>query len=240
MTIAANAGDRQAAGRPAVVAFDIIETVFSLESLRGRLGAEGAAGDVLELWFARALRDAFAMAATGRFAPFREVLKAALADTLEERGTPLPEAPLARILDGFAALDPHEDAGAAFRHLHGDGIRILALSNGAASTTDKLLERAGLKPLVERTISVEEVGLGKPRVEVYRHAAKAAGVPPGQLALVAAHPWDVHGARCAGLIGAFVARGRTFPPFLAAPDIAAPSLLEVARQLASQDAISSP
>src|SRR5690349_13135580 len=115
MTIATDAGDRQAAGRPAVVAFDIIETVFSLESLRGRLGAEGAAGEVLELWFARALRDAFAMAATGRFAPFREVLKAALADTLDERGTPLPDEPLARILDGFAALDPHEDAGAAFR-----------------------------------------------------------------------------------------------------------------------------
>jgi 2-haloacid dehalogenase len=50
--------------------------------------------------------------------------------------------------------------------------------------------------------------------------------------LVAAHPWDVHGAKCAGLIGAFVARGHAFPPFLQGPDVKAPSLLEVARRLA--------
>lgn len=124
--------------RPVVVAFDIIETVFSLESLRGRLEAEGASGDVLELWFARSLRDAFALAATGKFAPFREVLKASLADTLQERGVVAGADALDRVLHGFTELDPHPDALEAFSHLHQAGIRILALSNGAASATEAL------------------------------------------------------------------------------------------------------
>ncbi len=38
--------------RPAVVAFDAIETLFSLESLRPRLGANGLSAHS-EAWFAR-------------------------------------------------------------------------------------------------------------------------------------------------------------------------------------------
>ncbi len=39
--------------RPAVVAFDVIETLFSRESLRPRLGAIGLPAHSLEAWFAR-------------------------------------------------------------------------------------------------------------------------------------------------------------------------------------------
>lgn len=49
--------------RPRVVAFDSIETTFSLASLRPRLEARALPGAVLDLWFARTLRNAFALAA---------------------------------------------------------------------------------------------------------------------------------------------------------------------------------
>jgi hypothetical protein len=50
--------------RPLAVAFDIIETVFSLGHLRSRLDAAGVPGQALEVWFAQTLRDAFALDAT--------------------------------------------------------------------------------------------------------------------------------------------------------------------------------
>lgn len=218
--------------RPAIVAFDIIETVFSLQSLRARLEEAGADGGLLDLWFARSLRDAFALAATGGFAPFREVLKTTLADTLEEQGVSSSEDALDRVLQGFTELDPHADAMEAFDHLRQAGIRIMALSNGAASATESLLQRAGLRDRVERVVSIDEVGLAKPRREVYLHAARLAGVAPAEMTLVAAHPWDIHGARSAGLAGAYVARGRAFPAFMQAPDLQADSLVGIARALA--------
>ena len=43
--------------RPQVVAFDAIETVFSLDPLRDRLVTLGLPPHALEVWFARTLRD---------------------------------------------------------------------------------------------------------------------------------------------------------------------------------------
>ena len=60
------------------------------------------------------------------------------------------------------------------------------------------------------------------------------GVPPAELALVATHAWDVHGAKCAGLFTGFVARGQSFPATMAAPDIVGQSLAEVANRIAAR------
>jgi len=53
-------------------------------------------------------------------------------------------------------------------------------------------------------------------------------VPPERMALVAAHDWDCHGAKRAGLTTGFVSRksGGYGAPF-APPDVAADDLTEV-------------
>jgi len=221
------------AARPRVVAFDIVETTFSLESLRPRLSAQGIPGASLETWFARILRDAFALAATDTYAGFRDIAAATLAEVAREHGRELGKGGLDAVLDGFGQLDPHPDAAEAFRILRSADVRVAALSNGAAETTQALLQRAGLSSLVERVISVAEVRQWKPRRGLYLHAAEALGVAPAELALVATHAWDVHGAKCAGLFTGFVARGQSFPAIMAAPDIIGQSLAEITRGIAA-------
>jgi len=68
--------------RPAVVAFDVIETLMSLEPLRERLTEIGQPPHLLEAWYTRTLRDGMALSATGDFAAFTDVAEAAL------RGSP--------------------------------------------------------------------------------------------------------------------------------------------------------
>jgi 2-haloacid dehalogenase len=51
------------------------------------------------------------------------------------------------------------------------------------------------------------------------------------LALVAVHPWDVHGAKAAGLTTAYVSVERPFSPVMRRPDLEAPSLSEAALAL---------
>ena len=219
--------------RPVAAAFDIIETVFSLERLRERLTAAGLPGGSLETWFAQTLRDAFALEVTGVYKPFREIASATLASLFAGHGTPPEPARLPQVLDGFAELAPHPDAGSAFRRLHEAGIRIVSLTNGGAAVTEKLLQSAGLRQLVERTITVDEVAHWKPHADVYLHAAKCVGADPARLALVAAHPWDIHGAGRAGLTTAYVARGKPFPATMMPPHVTGASLAEVADALAS-------
>ncbi len=55
--------------RPDVVAFDVLETLFSLEPMRAKLIGLGLPAEALELWFARLLRNAFALDASGTFKP---------------------------------------------------------------------------------------------------------------------------------------------------------------------------
>lgn len=217
--------------RFAFVAFDIIGTVFTMEPMRPALVELGLPVSSLDLLYTAGLRDTFALAATNTFASFQSVLEGCLDEMLVIEGLSVPRDRKQAVLNMMASLPAHEDAGAAFRALADAGIRIVALSNGAAKTTRGLLQGAGLDGLVEAVLSVEDVKLSKPRPEVYLYAAQAAGIAPAQMALVATHPWDVHGAKIAGLTGAYVARGRPFPSVFKAPDVTGETLLDVVNGL---------
>jgi 2-haloacid dehalogenase len=219
--------------RPKVAAFDIIGTVFSLEPLRSALTGLGLPAMALDWLYAATLRDSFALAATDGFAPFQAVLGGCLDELLALQGVEAGPDRKQAILGMMAALPPYDDARPAFETLAAAGIRIVALSNGSADATRSLLGKAGLDGFGIEILSVEAIRRAKPRPEVYRYAAEASGVAPSELALVAAHPWDVHGARCAGLVGAYVARGRPYAPVLRPPDIAADTLRAVAERLAA-------
>jgi 2-haloacid dehalogenase len=214
-----------------VVAFDVIETLFSLENVSQRLDSIGLPPGIVQLWFAHILRDAFALDATDVYKPFLEVASAALLNLLAEHRLPADPEKVVTVLDGFAELSPHPDAGAAFRRLHEANIKIVTLTNGSASIVEKLLQNAGLRQFVKEMISIEEVHHWKPRREVYLYSARRIGVEPQHLALVAAHAWDIHGAGAAGLTTAFVARGKPFPATMMPPHITAESLTKAAEEV---------
>ena len=217
--------------RPKVVAFDIIGTVFSMEPMRPALVALGLPALALDLLYATGLRDTFALAATNTFAPFQSVLSECLDELLAMHGLEASSKERHAVLDMMKALPPHQDAKAAFQVLADARIRVFALSNGATKTTQGLLAAAGIDGLVEQVLSVEDVKLSKPRAEVYLYAAQAAGVAPGEMALIATHPWDLHGAKVAGLLSGCVARGRPYSAVLQGADVTGETLLDVASKM---------
>lgn len=227
--------------RPRAVAFDVLQTLFSLEPLRARLQAAGLKPEALELWFAKTLRDGFALAAADSYRPFREVASATLEVLLSDQGQPPDPAEIDGVLQGFAELPPEPDVPPAFARLREQGVRILALTNGSSDTTRAALRKAGLEHHVEQVLSIEDVKRWKPRREVYLHAAQVAGVRPADLALVAAHAWDVHGAKRAGLIAGWVRRqeGR-FSPAMEPPDVRGETLVEVCDALLALPGSGSP
>jgi 2-haloacid dehalogenase len=132
------------------------------------------------------------------------------------------------VLDGFGELPPHPDVEPALRRLSDEGVRVMLLTNGARTTTESFAERAGISGLLERIVTVEEVRRWKPPAVVYEHAASEAGVPVERLALVAAHAWDCHGAKRAGLVTGWVSRlEHRYGDIFAPPDVRGDDLIEV-------------
>jgi 2-haloacid dehalogenase len=215
--------------RPLVVAFDVIETLFPLEPMRARLVEAGQPGTVLELWFARILRDGFALTAAGDYRTFAEVAASALVSVAKGA---MADPDVEGILAGFRELKPHADAEPALRAVRDARLRAITLTNGSAANTEALLRRAGLEEYVERAVSADEVRVWKPAAEPYLHAAAVCGVRPAQMALVAAHGWDIHGARHAGLTTGWVSRLEGRPPAVFhAADVSGPDLATVVSAL---------
>jgi len=64
--------------RPQAVAFDVVETLISLEPLRRRFVEIGLHATALERWFDRILRDGMALTLVGDYAPFPDAASASL------------------------------------------------------------------------------------------------------------------------------------------------------------------
>ncbi len=218
--------------RPLAVAFDVNETLFRLDSLRPRFAALGLPPLALEWWFAVVLRDGFAHELAGEAASFPALAFEALHEVCAAAGVVGDPVAIRRALEGFDELDAHDDVAPALARLGHAGVPALALTNGGPRAVGLLVARAGASAAFAHVISVDEVGRWKPRADPYRFAARRAGVEPGACALVAAHPWDLHGASRAGLVTGWVNRhGRPYPSTFDPPDVEGADLLEVVDKL---------
>jgi 2-haloacid dehalogenase len=206
--------------RPDVVAFDVNETLLDLAPVSAALVEAGQPEDLLPTVFGRTLLTGFAAAAVGNWCRFRDAFDAALA-----QATDLSPTARAEVADAFGELTPHPDVEPALRLLAEAGVRAVTLTHGSPGVAEAALERGGVVPLVERTLSSEVIRAWKPHREVYLWAAGVCGVEPGRLALVAAHGWDVQGAQRAGLTGAWFPRGeRAYPAVYDPPHVSAADL----------------
>lgn len=228
-----------AAKHPAVLVFDVNETLSDLTSLRDRFADVGAPRELLPVWFAGILRDGFALTAAGGYAAFADLARDGLRTLLSSRedairGRSVDEA-ADHIVQGFAALPLHPDVPDAVRACHAAGIRLVTMTNGSAAVTEALLDRAGLRGHFEQLLDVTGPRRWKPAAAAYHYVLDRVGVPPGEAMLVAVHPWDIDGALRAGLSAAWVRRGikqMAYPSTMTAATLVVDDLAELASRLA--------
>lgn len=189
--------------------FDVNETLSDLGSLAPRLSAASVPAEVLPTWFAATLRDGFALTAVGGYADFATVAREALRTLLDGRAgwEGDPDEAARQVVAGLGELDVHPDVPSGVKVLHKAGYRLATFTNGSADTTEALLDRAGLLNCFEAHLDVAAPGCWKPAAAAYRYAVERLGASTGKTVLVSVHPWDIHGARHAGLGTAWVHRG---------------------------------
>jgi 2-haloacid dehalogenase len=212
-----------------LVAFDVNETMFDLDGLRPAFAGVGLAPDLVALWFARVLRDGFALTALGEYRSFADVAAQALRGLAPEL---VDDAAAEDVLGAFGRLDPHGDVRPALDLLHQAGVTVVTLTNGSSDLVAGLLRRADLHGYVAANLSVDAVRRWKPAPEPYRYAARQTGVAPERIALVACHAWDCAGAARAGLRTGWVTRSEPrWPDTFSAPDVSGPDLPSVVRAI---------
>ena len=212
---------------PEVIAFDAIGTVFSLASLQPLLAVAGGDASTLERWFSQLVADGLALTAAREYQPFRDVAKASLRAVLPTSKAAARD----RVLAGLAKLEAYPDSGPAMGRTVMSA-RAIVISNAGKDTTRKLVAKAELDAFVETIVSADDVKEWKPASDPYAFAAAVQEVPLERMAMVSAHPWDVLGARKAGLVTGWCNRtGATFPAPFGRPDVTGTNLVEVVEAL---------
>lgn len=162
----------------------------------------------------------------GEYRPFPELLRTALA-----RSRDADE--LERLMAAASVMPPFSEVPAALDLLAEAGSRLAVLTNSPTEAAERALRAAGLRERFAHVIGTDQVGVFKPDARVYRHGLGVLGAAPAEATMVAAHWWDLRGARAVGMRVAWVARREgTLNALLPDPDAAEPDLLTLARALA--------
>lgn len=218
---------------PELIVLDVNETLSDLSPLGGAFADVGLDRTEVAAWFAGVLRDAFALTVLGDTPSFADIAGAWLRVRLSAAGSPDPAGGARQVMSRFANLRPHPDVAPGLQELAATGCRIVTLSNGSAAVAESLLGASGPGRPVEHHLSVEDAGVWKPAGGAYAYALGVTSVPAGRAMLVAVHPWDIEGARRAGLQTAWINRsGGRYPDHLQRADVEASSLVQLARTIA--------
>ena len=137
-------------------------------------------------------------------AGYLETCRRALVYCLRLNGVAFTQTQVRELMQAWQHLSPHPDCVEGLQRLR-TRFKLVALSNGEQHYLEHL-ERERMRFGFDAIISVQRAGVFKPHPAVYRAGAMALGAEPHQLMMVAAHSFDIMGARACGYRGAYVNR----------------------------------
>lgn len=217
--------------RPTTLIFDVNETLLDLQQLKSSVGAAlGGYDDLLPLWFTTTLHYSLVDSLTDNYRDFADVGVGALMMIAERHGIELHRAAAEEaVVEPWRNLPPHPEVEASLERLQHAGFEIVSLTNSSTAGVTAQLNNAGIAHLFSRILSVEPVAVFKPDPRTYRYALDELDRPAGRTLMIAAHAWDLAGAKAIGLQTAFVARpGAVIYPNVDPPDIVVRDLDELA------------
>lgn len=193
--------------------FDIFGTVLDLTgSLEGptgvllkELGSDMTGAEFYPHWRARQRIEQYqdSLIMLGH-SGYLETCRRALVYALRANGIGFDPERIREFMGVWRELSPYADSLEGLNRLSAK-YKLVALSNGEPEFLNHLVANR-IKFDFDSVISVEEGGAFKPHPSVYRSAARILDVEPFQIMMVAAHSFDIMGARASGFRGAYVNR----------------------------------
>lgn len=216
--------------KPKIIFFDVNETLLDLEAMKTSVSqALGGRDDLLSLWFSTMLHHSLVESATQNHHTFGEVGVAALMMVAEINKIALSQDEAKKaIITPLRSLPPHPDVIAGLKKLKDQGYTLVSLTNSSLKGVQTQFKNAKLDPYFDKSLSVDDVKLYKPHTKTYEWAAQQMDIEVDEGLLVAAHGWDIAGAKAAGMHAIFIARpGKVLYPLAEKPDAIIKNLNEL-------------
>lgn len=202
-----------------VIAFDLYGTLLCTESIAKALATHFTAekaSSIAALWRLYQLEYTWRMNSMGLYKPFSAITLQSLHHALAESSASLSADAIDNLMRAYDALGTFPDVEPALNALAADpSIDAYVFSNGTdAMVSSSVNSSPSLAPharVFKDLITIEEVECYKPDKRVYEYLAKRVGKSTDKegmcgVWLVTGNPFDVVGARAAGLRAAWVDR----------------------------------
>jgi 2-haloacid dehalogenase len=194
--------------------FDVFGTLVDWRSTIANAfresGLEADPWEVTDDWRGRALAATQDVNRKQRsWETFDTLHEITLAELLDERGLELSDDARAALVSAWHRLDPWPQVPAGLEALRRGRI-VAALSNGNLALLIDLARHGEMH--FDCLLSAEFATVYKPEAEVYLTGVRLLGLEPAEVMMVAAHPFDLKGARAAGLRTAFIDRPVEYGP----------------------------
>ncbi|KFX87439.1 hypothetical protein V490_08242, partial [Pseudogymnoascus sp. VKM F-3557] len=197
-----------APGNKTVIAFDLYGTLLSTDSIAKELSShfgDEKAKSLAALWRRYQLEYTWRLNSMSIYKDFSTVTRASLAHALAESSLSLPPDAIDSLMHAYDSLDLNPDAGPGLASLASStNIDAYIFSNGSTAmlkaSVTKSPSLAQFQDVFQDIVTVEDVKVYKPDPRAYHHLAGRVG--RGDLEsiwLVSSNPFDIVGARAAGL-----------------------------------------
>ncbi len=228
--------ESQHQAKPKVIVFDVNETLLDLKQMQSSV-AEALNGNtqLLPLWFSTMLHHSLVSTVSNDYHDFGEIGVAALMMVASNNQISLTkEQAKQAIVPPLLSLPAHSDVKPALAKLKQD-YKLVSFTNSSNNGVKTQFQHAGLTNYFTHRYSVEDIKVYKPDLRAYKWLLEQLNVAPHEALMVAAHGWDVAGAKEAGMQTAFIARpGKALYPLAKQPDYIVKNLEELASLLAKK------
>ena len=173
--------------------FDVAAAARQAATEEGFEGLRDSWPKVAADWRLKQLQYTWLRAVADRHTDFWQVTQDGLDWALEASGLAEPDL-RQRLLDLYWELQAYPEVPAMLTALKERGLATGILSNGSPAMLEGAVQSAGLGGVLDRVLSVEEVGVFKPHASVYDLVGAAFGCAPSEVLFVSSNGWDAAGA----------------------------------------------
>lgn len=227
-----------------LIAFDAYGTLFDVYSM-GQLAEElfpGRGQEFSLMWRDRQIEYTRLVTMSDPnpngskyYQPFWELTIRSLRYVVKRMNLSLTPENEQRLMDQYARLTSFEDSLRVVKTIQEKGISTAILSNGSREMLTTVVESNGLKPYLDKVVTIEDVRLFKTAPQAYELLLKAFPVQKAEVLFVSSNAWDALAAKWYGFDVFWVNRlGHPFEEIGEKPNYEGNSLtkvLELAIQL---------
>lgn len=188
------------------VVFDAYGTLYDIQSVADVTdGAFPGYGEIItQIWRMKQLEYTWLRSLMRHYADFSVITRDSLIYTLKLLGLECSSEIIDPILERYLHLDLVPDARNTLAALKPRKLAIL--SNGSTEMLNALVRNTGLDQILDATISVDSTKVFKPSPETYGLIEDTIGVAHSDVLFVSSNPFDICGAKSAGLNVAWIDR----------------------------------